>query len=414
MLALLMAGSMVFAGGQAEEVDPEEDEITLSIYVRYQDEESRIPYDYAEEALREEYPNVTLELVEQGPEPGQELRTMAASDNLPDIYDARLEVLDVFMGSGDALVLNEYVEELGFEDKMLQGAMDLLYHTDGNAYAFPFVGNELVLLYYNKALFEEHGAPVPETLDELAEAVEIFRENDIVPLSTFASEGWNTIALYDKFATRFDHRGILGLDQGETEITDPAYLQAAEELYDLVQAGLLPRGATALDYDSAASLFYEEQAAMFINGHWEIADSTEQLGDDVDWIPFPYHPDYEENRMAFSGGSALGGFAVSGNTDYPEMAARVAALFAEKYAEARVKFRGNPIVALDVDVEPEEEMPPMMQKLMDTLPDITSNTTFEWGMQNARGQAALADSTQELLTGDLAPEEFIRQIEGEF
>lgn len=415
VLTLLVAGGMVFAAGEQEQAEPAEDEeVTLSMYVRYRDEESQVPFDYAEEALQEEYPNVEIDRVQQGPDPGQELRTMAASDNLPDIYDARLDVLDVLKDSGDAMVLNDYVEEFGFEDKMLPSAMNTLYHTDGNAYAFPFVGNEFFLMYINESLFEEYGAPIPETLGDLEEAVEIFRDNDIVPLSLFGGQSWNTVSAYDAFATRFDHRGILGLDQGETDITDDAYLRAAETMRDLIQDGLLPRGVTALEYDEARSLFYEEEAAMFMNGHWEIADSTEALGDDVDWIPFPVHPDFEDNRMAFPGGSSIGGFAVSGDTDHPDLAAEVAALFAEKYAEARVRFRGNPIVALDVDVEPEEELDPMMQKLMDTLPDVTSNTTFAWGMQNASGKAALEDATQELLTGDLAAEDFIDQLEGQF
>lgn len=415
LLVLLLAASPALASGGAEEGAEGEDEtIELSMYVRYRDEESQIPYDYAMEALQETYPNVEIEHVQQGPDPGQELRTMAASNTLPDIFDARLDVLDVFMDSGDAMVLNEYVEEFGYEEKMLQSAMNTLYHTDGNVYAFPFVGNEFFLLFINRALFEEYGAPIPETFAEFEEAVEIFRENDIVPVSLFGGQSWLTVSTYDAFATRFEPKGILGLDQGTTSITDPAYLRAAEVMYNLIQNDFTARGVTTMEYDEARSLFYEERAAMFMNGHWEITDSTDALGDDVDWIPFPIHPDYPENRMAFPGGGGIGGFAVSGSTDYPEMAARVAALFAEKYAEARVKFRGNPIVALDVDVESDVEMAPMMQKLSDMLPDVKSNTTFAWGMQNASGKVALEDATQEFLAGSMAPEEFIEGVEGEF
>lgn len=414
LLALALAATPLFASGGSEAAAAEAETIPLSIYVRYADEESQVPYDYAMEALQETYPNVEIELVQQGPDPGQELRTMAASNTLPDIYDARLDVLDVFMDSGDAMVLNDYVEEFGYEEKMLQSAMNTLYHTDGNVYAFPFVGNEFFLLYINRALFEEYGAPIPETFDEFAEAVEIFRENDIVPVSLFGGQSWLTVSTYDAFATRFEPQGILGLDRGDTQITDEAYLRAAEVMYNLIQSGFTARGATAMDYDEARSLFYEGQAAMFMNGHWEITDSTDALGDDVDWIPFPIHPDYPENRMAFPGGGGIGGFAVSGNTDYPDTAARVAALFAEKYAEARLKFRGNPIVALDVDVESDVEMAPMMEKLADMLPDVKSNTTFTWGMQNASGKVALEDATQEFLAGSMTPEEFIDGIEGEF
>lgn len=321
MLTLLVTGGMVFAAGEQEEAEPAEDEeVTLSMYARYRDEETQVPLDYTEKALQEEYPNVEIDRVQQGPDPGA-----GASNNDGRRQRVRLPVR--------------------------------------RKRVFPYVHKRIAV--------RRMGTSIPETLDDLEEAVEIFRDNDIVPLSLFGGKIWNTVSAYDAFATRFDPRGILGLDQGETDITDDASLRAAETMRDLIQDGLLPRGVTALEYDEARSLFYEEEAAMFTNGHWEIADSTESLGDDVDWIPFPVHPDFEDNRMAFAGGSSIGGFAVSGGTDHPDLADAVAALFAEKYAETRVRFRGNPIDALE-------------------------------------------DATQELLTGDLAAEDFIDQLEGQF
>lgn len=415
LVSLVALGA--FATGAQEAADGEE-QVELRMYVRYADEESMVPYDYAEAALAEEYPNVSIERVEQGPDPGQELRTFAATGNLPDIFDARLDVISLFIDSGDILQLDDYAEELGFVDKVLPSARNTLYHTDGHIWAFPFVGNEFFLLYYNKALFDEHGVAVPETYEQLKRAVTSFNENDVIPMSLFAGQKWPTVSFYDAFVTRLEPEGIVALDQGRARASDPAYRQAADAIYELVQMDLFPRGVTTLNYEQARALFYDGRAAMFMNGHWEIADSTDALGDDVDWIPYPVLEGNEENRLAFAGGGGIGGFAVSPDSEHVDTAVRVAALFAERYAEARLVKRGNPIVALDIDMEPEVDMDPMMRKLADILPDVKSNTTFAWGMQNAQVKTALEDASQQLLTGDYPPEDFAsdvdRVIEREF
>ena len=151
------------------------DKVTLSIYTQYADDDTKVPYDYAVEQLKEAYPNVELNLIVQAQDDGQTLKTLAATGQLPDIYQASTDLINTFRESNQIMVLNDVAQSTGFLDKLYDANKDLAYAEDGNIYAFPFSGQEYVLWYYNKALFEENGLDVPKTFDDLLNCIEVFK-----------------------------------------------------------------------------------------------------------------------------------------------------------------------------------------------------------------------------------------------
>lgn len=389
-----------------------EEKVQLTIYAQYADDDTKVPYDYAVEKVAEKFPNVELVLDIQAQDDGQKLLTYASTGNLPDIFQVGAAQIETLKESGNILVLNDYAEANGFIDKVVPSASNILYNQDGNIYAYPYAGNELVLWYYNKAIFEEYDVKVPETYEELLSAIETFNANDITPMSIFAKEGWITTALYDTFATQFVSEGIYGLDRGMTDITEPGYLTAAEKVVEVVEAGIFPDGATNLNYDQAAALFNEGEAAMFINGQWFITDATAALGDDVDWMYYPVIAGQEANKYAMSGGGSAGGYAVNPDSENVELAADVAAYISEMYCEAKYLYRGTSILALQVDssLEPVEAFPPMMEKLATEIPNMTSTTKFAWGLEEPTFKVAMEDYSKFLLTPGYTAQDFIDEV----
>jgi raffinose/stachyose/melibiose transport system substrate-binding protein len=392
-------------------VTPQES-VKLRIYAQYADDDTKLPYDYAVAELKKEMPNVELELETQAQDDGQKLKTYAATGNLPDIFQAGVDIISTFKKSGNILELDKYVDSYDFKDKMFSSTMNTLVSDDEHVYAFPYAGNEFMLLYYNKEIFKNNNVTVPTTYDELMTAVKTLNSAGITPLALFAKEKWPTVALYDMFVTRVEPAGIMKLDKGQASPSDPAYKQAAEKIVELVNAGLLPKGATNLNYDQAASLFYEGKAAMFLNGQWEIASSTEKLGDKVGWMYFPGvdAATYEQSKYSFIGGGGPGGYAVNKDTKDPELTAKVAAFISLKYAEYKYTERGNPIVATKVDKTIIKEYPPMMTQLSEDIEKITSTTAFAWGLSDAKFKAAIEDATQSLMTGGYSVEKFIEDV----
>ena len=402
------------ATAEAENTQANEsgEKVTLSIYTQYADDDTKVPYDYAVEQLKEAYPNVELNLIVQAQDDGQTLKTLAATGQLPDIYQASTDIINTFRESNQIMVLNDVAKSTGFLDKLYEANKDLAYAEDGNIYAFPFSGQEYVLWYYNKALFEENGLEVPKTYDELKNCIEVFKSKGITPLALFGQEGWNTAAAYDVVATRYTEGGIKALDEGTASITDEAYLTAAKTLEELVAAGLFQDSATTTNYDQASEMFLSGNAAMFINGQWYIEDATAALGENVDWMFYPAADEvsYEAGKSVFSGGGSASGFAVNPDSENAELAAEVAEFITEKYCEAKVMYRHNPLVALDTGKEPDSEYPAMMKKLSDTLPSITATTKFTWGLTNSTFNDGIQSESQGLVSGQFTADEFIADM----
>ena len=61
-----------------------------------------------------------------------------------------------------------------------------------------------------------------------------------------------------------------------------------------------------------------------------------------------------------------------------QVAAEVAAFISEKYCEAKVLYRHNPLVSLDTGKTSEDGLPAMMQKLSDTIPSLTGTTIISY------------------------------------
>jgi raffinose/stachyose/melibiose transport system substrate-binding protein len=160
-------------------------------------------------------------------------------------------------------------------------------------------------------------------------------------------------------------------------------------------------------------MFKTGKAAMILNGQWYIEEATEALGDDVDWMYYPAQDEeaYEANKDAFSGGGSSSGFAVNPDGEHADDAAIVAEFIAEKYCEAKVLKRHNPLVAIDTGLQSETELPAMMQKLSDEIPNIKATTKFTWGLTNATFNDSIQANSQALISGEFSADDFIETIE---
>lgn len=400
---------------KAKEPDKVEEKVKLRIYTMYGEGQNVVSHDQAVEKLKEAMPNVELELEVQAQDDGQKLRTYAATGNMPDIFHVTYGDIVTLKESENILVLDDYMKEMKFEDEMYESTKETLYAPDGHSYAFPYGGIYTGTLYYNKELFAQHNVKVPTTYAEWEEAIDIFNANDVIPLSVFAKEKWPCVLLFDMFATRQNPLGILSLDQGKSTAED--YREAATHLSKLINKGLLPKGATNMNYDQAAALFHEGKAAMFINGSWEIPGATEKLGDKVDWTYYPGldAANYEATKYSLAGGgSNPSGFAVSPHSQYKDIAVEVASFLAKSYCDTIYTEFSNPVVACRVDdLTPKKPIPPMFQKLLEDQDNIKSSTAFSTGLSNPEVKVMLEDYCQSLLVPGYDVEEFISGIDGE-
>lgn len=394
--------------------DAEHEPVTLRIYVRYSDDDTILPYDYAVECLKEDMPWVTLELEAMPADDSVKLKSMVATGDLPDIFSLQgSDLIDSMIQAGAVADLTEDIEANGFFDKVMPAAYSKLYHTDGKIYTLPYTSTEVALLFVNKTIFEENNVAIPTTIDEWVAAAETLSANGVTVLPIFGKEQWICNTFYDALVTRYIHEGLTGLQEGTTSIRDEGYLKAAQDLKRLADAGAFPAGVTTLNYEQATNMWYNNEAAMFFNGQWEITTSDAYHGESADWIPIPAatEEDIETSQYAFVGGTGTAaGLGVSAWSENYDVAVEVACYLAEKYAEYNFTQRGAATVAVQCDKPVEVEPPAMMSKLGEWMPKITSTTVLAGSGGNMELYTVLGEGTQSLLAGVMTPEEFIESI----
>lgn len=377
---------------------------TLKIFSHYGEEE-KPAIDYAVSKVKEKYPNLEFEIEAHPQDDGQTLKTRAATGDLPDIMHVNAGDVAALSTSGSLLVLDEYVKSTGYEDILLDSAKDTPYYTDGKAYIFPGGGAQALLLYYNKRVFEENGIKIPENYEELKEASEKLIEKDIIPCSIFAKEGFVIGGFFDMFAMKYNTGGLKALSEGKAHASDEGYTKAITKMIDLVDLGFFEAGATSTDYETAQSLFTTGQAAMFINGDWDISSLTEKLGDDLGY--FESYPmadagkENEQNPYAFAGGFSYEGVAVSATTEDPDLVADVAAIFAEESIIGGYIYQAKipKIISIDPDIKPEIEIPELSIKEGEEISKMTFDTTWTHALPNVEFSTPFVETLQEMLTG---------------
>ncbi len=410
-LSLGLCGTVYAEENAGEIISDKEADLTMMTY--YDGEEDPLA-TFAYAKVKESFPNVTIEFESQPQDGGQTIKTRAATGDLPDILQSDSGTLGLLAESGSILVLDDYIEEMNYTDKLVQGAIQTcLTSPDGHIYEFPIGGVSPILWYYNKAIFEEYGVKVPTNYEELLEAVTTFRENDIVPLATFAKEPWPVGAIYDSFVLKDDPTGIYGLSLGDASADDEANAHAVEKLKALIDAGMFQDGCTNADFDTASAMFLEGQSAMFINGSWYIADAEPALGENFGIFEFYPTADAgkeENNQYACTGGGDTCGLTITTSAEDPDLCAQVAATYA--YWREIAEYQINQSVTVPVKTDGFETNEPLgagSEQLLEMIPKLTYESKFLHTLPNTEFQTSFTEEMQKLLVGE-STEDFIANV----
>ena len=433
LITLLISLAMIFAlcaCGQTAEPKAEEpaktdapaadvaaadEPVTLRLYTRYSDEDNIKRIDYAVEKLKEEYPNVTIEIEAMPADDGVALKAMAATGDMPDIFSlSGTDLIASLAQYGAIKDMTPLLEANGFLDKVIESEKVKVFFTDGNAYCLPFTGTEMANFFANTEIFQNNGLEIPQTIDELVECAKVFSANGMCTLPVFASEAWITNAFFNAILTRYDNRGLDALYSGEASIHDDAYLQAATALYNLQQAGAFPAGVTNMTYEQCTELWYNGQAAMFFNGEWEADVTYDALGDKAKVIYYPAASEdtIEESKTSVVGGKgACTGLSVFAGSKNYELAVDIACRMCELMVQHDYIYRGKTCFALDVTEGLTREVEPcaMLEEIGIMRNALTHTNTLFSGVK-PEISTAIAEGAQAIMAGSMTPEEFIANV----
>ncbi|MHA6482215.1 extracellular solute-binding protein [Paenibacillus sp. strain BS8-2] len=298
-----------------------------------------------------DHPNVKIELDSLNTDQQkQKLKTQAASKEMPDITIVNPAAqMQPFVEADLFAPLNDMITQNGLKDTFQEGILDY-YTFDGNLYALPD-GNNIGLVYYNKALFKQAGVEVPTTFEEMVEASKTLKAAGITPIAIGEKDSWTGSFLFMNILLRTSGPGFLqSIVDGEKTFEDPAFAEAVDALQSLVQAGAFQEGATSFDYNAGENLFKTGKSAMYYMGSWAtggIETSEVNKDDNIGVFKFPtVNGKGNPDEFMLAPGSA---FAVSKNSKHLDVTLDFLNYFMLNYPLEAFKVKGAVGVAQTID-----------------------------------------------------------------
>ena len=399
-------------GGDITDAEDTNKELEISLYTYYADASKEL-VDAVLPKVNEKYPNVKINIEHRTDSDGAILKTRAAVGELPDIFECTGTLTDIFIQSKDILPLNDAMEAQDYSSKFIDSAFNGKMHSDGNYYALSTSTPDNANFFYNKEVFEANNLSEPKNYDELKNVVETLKSADIIPLALFAEQKWPGLQLFDLAIVSEEPLGLAGLEDGTTKITDPAYVNAANKIYELVNLGLIGKGAFNTNASQAFELHKTGAAGMVFNGAWYFGDSLD-YGDNVGY--FPYNPFADEGmeeavRWNMSGGMASsGGYAVSAQGQDPEFCKGILLEFVYQRTKANTQIVAA-VNMLKEDVKPNNPRPEAFEAYANSIENFKTLSKYEWSLNDPELITVLEDYSEKLYTGTYSPEQFISDLD---
>lgn len=232
------------------------------------------------------HPNVNIEItVLENESFKTKLTTVMQSGDVPDIFQS--------WGGGtlkeqvDAGLVKDITADLdanGGEWRNTFGAGALgVYAFDGKNYGVPW-DMGMVSFWYNKDLFAQAGiANPPATWSEFLADVQTLKDAGITPISIGEGDKWPGMHMWAYLVTRIGGQAAFdAVANGTGKWTDPAFIQASDELVKLINMQPFQDGFLGATHDEMQATFGNGEAAMELGGQWspsvEAANSADGVG----------------------------------------------------------------------------------------------------------------------------------------
>ncbi|MHB8063222.1 MAG: ABC transporter substrate-binding protein [Ruminiclostridium sp.] len=237
----------------------------------------------------------------------------------PDIFFSYgYEESKPYYEAGEIMDLTELLNsDPEWKDGFMSGSLEAFHYGDGY-YGIPLSGFTEGI-FYNKDIFKKLGLNPPKTFDDLKEITEKCKNNGIIPIALGNKEKWPSTFVHNYFFERqlgYDYfTSLLNRESGFTWANED-YIKANDKIQELVKLGTFPEGINAISRDEGNALFYQEKAAMCVEGSWAITNFTsDQVAEGFDkkigFCNFPSFSDGKGDQDTIVA-SFMSGFCVNG------------------------------------------------------------------------------------------------------
>ena len=310
------------------------------------------------------------------------LNALVASNETPDCFIVSPGPnLDVYVEPGVAADLTDDLKADGWLDTFNGGEGAFSQQTyDGKIYAVP-LNIAAACVFYNTEMFEKAGiSTMPTDWDGFIDACDKLQAAGYTPLSISAGTAW-CLSMLAGYLCDAEGVDLDAIDAGTAHWTDANVVAAANKMLELSKY-FQPTAAGDTN-DVATANFYNEEAAMLIQGSWAIAQINGS------------NPDFEDKCGVFAFPGTNGrviaksdSLAMSANTEHKEAVLAFMKYFTDDTAQKYTAEVGGKIPVTKVEYDA-DKAPAQLAYVM----DVFSNASSTFGFYNESLASTEAGST---------------------
>lgn len=179
--------------------------------------------------------------------------------------------------------------------------------------------------FYNKDIFDELGISVPETFKEFEDSLPVIAEAGYIPIAFSGSDPWASLFQFEPLLAAM-HLDWLNeyQEKGDVAVNDKRVVEVYDKMIQWADKGYYGTGYTGVDESGALLAFSKGEAAMCIEGTWNL-QTIQENNPDLNFGAFQIP--CEDGTKPFVGTNSCG-FSVSANTENEAAAIAFANYFA--------------------------------------------------------------------------------------
>lgn len=340
------------------------------------------------------------------------LNALIAAGDTPDVFICNPGPnLTQYVEAGIAADLTEILngKEKEWFDSFSGGIFERITY-DGKIMAIP-TNFAAACVFYNTEIFEEAGAEIPTTYEELLEACEKIKGAGYTPISCSAGTAWCLSMVAGYLCDRVGGPDNLAkIEEHTMEWTDSTFIEAGEKLKELSQ--YFQPTAAGDSNDQATAALYNGEAAMLIQGSWAIAQingNNPEFESKCGVFQFPaVDGGADPNRMIVKTDNLV----MSSQTEKQDAVIALMKYFTDSTAQKYTAEIGGKIPVVDgVEID-YTKAPAQLSYVQDILANMTGTFGFyNESLASVEAGDVFDNAMVDIFLGNATPEEAFQKVQ---
>ncbi|GAA0607656.1 carbohydrate ABC transporter substrate-binding protein [Kribbella sandramycini] len=320
-------------------------------------------------------------------ETGIKVKLLESGDDLNQVYETALlakkeaDVLLVgllekqldWVKNGAVVPVEQYVDQWGLT--IPATALADWKDADGHLRAFPYAGFTWPW-WYNKALFDKHGVPLPQTVDELIAAVQKLSAKGVGGVAIGGND-WSGqkifLQILESYLTPDAAKEIFA--KGGL-CANPQAMKGVDLFVKLRDAGVFVKGAEGLTADQATALYMSGKAAIAPIGSWSYPTADQAVVGTTTLGGFPVPDGGTYAKPTAYTGSTSAGWWVSPNGQQKLSSVEKLIKFMYRTDVLNSMLKGGVVPAAMDGVDSSAVTVPLLKQSVDALPKAVDFTVM--------------------------------------